>query len=289
VKYIAMDNGLKPVASNLSAAEVRKRVRECYRKGQDHLPLIDGLVPPAILNFIRRELLYKDWPSHEAEMLTLYGSQLDASTRAVLLLLEEAKVTFEFVSVDITGEGPENFEDSIPVNAQQSILLKLNPSGLLPFIQDGQGFTLSEVPAMLTYLCQTRGLEAWLPSDERAQAGVDHWLHWSHSTIRNATLQMVGPMLRSGKTNSVLTKSALDTLEGHLQAQGPFLAGAARPSIADLLILPEVDQLGIFKLVDLSAWPHVEGWQRSLRRAMPETYLNSVQVLEEAAKAHGKL
>merc|ERR1712129_440973 len=127
----------------------------------------------------------------------------------------------------------------------------------------------------------SRGLTSWLPAEPKVQAKVNFWLHWGHTSIRKATSEMLLPHLHSQKTNSVATKAALDFLNARLGETGPFLAGTTTPTIADLWILPEVDQLEIVNIVDLSEYPKVVEWKAALTKALPKSYETVVKNLKE--------
>lgn len=60
MKWMEMPHGMKPVEANMSSTEVRKRAAKSYKDGQDSLRLIDGIVPPAIFSYMRREQIYLD-------------------------------------------------------------------------------------------------------------------------------------------------------------------------------------------------------------------------------------
>jgi len=58
MKWMEMQKDMKFVEANLSSSEVRKRAVLDYRTN-DKLQLIDGVVPPAVYNFVKREGIYR--------------------------------------------------------------------------------------------------------------------------------------------------------------------------------------------------------------------------------------
>jgi glutathione S-transferase len=137
---------------------------------------------------------------------------------------------------------------------------KVNPFQKVPAIQDEDGFYLAESHAILKYLVRTRASmvqEHWYPSDPRKRAKIDELLDWHHSslswctkvTVWNAV--MVAKFMKQPQSVSIpvvefaldRVKKSLATLE-QLIGDGPFMIkGMEQPSIADLSIFVEIDNL----------------------------------------------
>lgn len=199
-------------------------------------------------------------------MLKLYGFPLSQPTRSVLLLLKESKTPFEFVLIDaLKGEHRKNaqFKADFPGNA------------LLPSINDG-GLKLGESGAILQYIAESRKLENWYPqADVAKRAHISSWMHWHHTNTRLSTKGLLhtrifpkvpdreGILARGIKTYTLGMKH----IDGALQSS-QYLAGGASLSIADLLILCEVDQLlpEAFNLFDYSPYPNVLRWLGDCRK-----------------------
>ena len=66
----------------------------------------------------------------------------------------------------------------------------------------------------------------------------------------------------------------------------PFLATYDHPTIADLLILPELDQLSAeaFNLIDLEPFPHVRKWMSDVASHLPDYENNFATVKDIASK-----
>lgn len=130
--------------------------------------------------------------------------------------------------------------------------LDLNPLGQVPFLREADGFGLPESSAILKYLADRHRVSVpdhWYPAELRARARVNAALDWYHGTVRrgaagvmwNALIaKNVGMQLSRETAKSMLgvLKGSLKTLETvWLKAQeGPFMMGADKPCIADLLV-----------------------------------------------------
>ena len=121
----------------------------------------------------RMPLFSKSACSRGLKSLTIYGFPLSQPTRSVLLLCKENSIPYTFKLVDaLKGENlkPE--------------FRKIHPAGLVPAIEDGEGFVLGESGAILQYLSEVHGLNSWYPSDFKQRAKVNFWLHWNHNKTR---------------------------------------------------------------------------------------------------------
>jgi nicotinate (nicotinamide) nucleotide adenylyltransferase len=59
MKWLEMSHGMKRVEANLSSTEVRTRAGLDYRLNSGKLELIDGIVPPAVYSFVKREGIFR--------------------------------------------------------------------------------------------------------------------------------------------------------------------------------------------------------------------------------------
>ena len=92
--------------------------------------------------------------------MKLYYFPLSEPSRSVLLLIKEAKIDCEVITVDLMKGEHKKPE-----------YLAVNPLGLVPTIIEDDGYVLCESGAVLTYLAESRSLTEWLPilktNDER--------------------------------------------------------------------------------------------------------------------------
>lgn len=200
--------------------------------------------------------------------LKLYGFPLSQPTRSVELMLKASKTPYQYVLCDaIKGE-----------NRKPAFLAEF-PCGLVPVIDDS-GFKLSESAAILCYVAENYGPAAFLGGNSQHRARVNEWLHWHHANTRfstkgvlhNIVLPKIFPKMALGaderlkaglKTYTAAVKHMNKTLE-----KSEFLAGDSQITVADLLLLSEVDQLTAFGIFDYTPFPHVTRWVRSCESAL---------------------
>lgn len=68
----------------------------------------------------------------------------------------------------------------------RAALQKLNPSGKVPVLEDGD-LVLWESHAIMLYLCNTTPGQRLYPTEPAARADVDRWLFWVSSCLEPAT------------------------------------------------------------------------------------------------------
>ena len=189
---------------------------------------------------------------HPTKPIKIYGFEVSQPCRSVYMLCDEADVPFEIDNVNLlTGA------QKLPA------YLAVNPSGQVPAIDD-DGFILAESGAILTYICNSRHLTQWYPNDVRIRARVDFWMHWHHGNTRISTQKIFGPAVfktAEHHEDREAFRRVMHLLEDHFSKHRFLVEGTEDPTIADLLILPEIDQLSwIPGLWDMSPYPHVHRW-----------------------------
>eukprot|EP00933_Yihiella_yeosuensis_P028576 TRINITY_DN22420_c0_g1_i1.p1 TRINITY_DN22420_c0_g1~~TRINITY_DN22420_c0_g1_i1.p1 ORF type:complete len:232 (-),score=51.12 TRINITY_DN22420_c0_g1_i1:451-1146(-) len=200
--------------------------------------------------------------------IKVYAFGVSQPSRSVLLLCAESGIDFEFKAVDISKGEQKKPE-----------FLAINPSGMVPAITDGD-LNLSEGSAILTYIAQSRGLTSFLPEDPKIQAKINFWLSWHQENSRLSTKALVRPKKFGGAKDPAgeeqFTK-AVAFIEKRLSEGGPFLAGTTKPTIADLMIIPELDQLTpeCFGLFDYTPYPKVLEYMDNVKKALPVSYASN--------------
>jgi len=208
--------------------------------------------------------------------MKLYYFPLSQPSRSVLLLIKEAKIDCEVITVDLMKGEHKKPE-----------YLAVNPLGLVPSIVDDDGFVLCESGAILTYLAESRSLTEWLPIDPKVRGRVNYWLHWNHSGTRLSTLKLLRPAFHGAAITEEDRKCFSSAIQ-HLDSQltpGKFVAGTTSPTIADLLLLPELDQLEVAGLFDYTPYGNVVAYMASLRLVLVsyEANIAPVRKVFEAA------
>jgi len=192
--------------------------------------------------------------------LKIYGFFVSQPTRSILMLAKAAGIEHEYVSINIMAG--EQRADSY---------LKINPNGLVPCIQEGD-FCLAEGAAILQYLAESRNLTSWYPTDPQARARVNYWLHWHHSNTRRSTTKFLHPALFKKPVDEAevqLFKNSLQLLDNQLE-KTTYLASDSAPTIADLMIIPELDQLqeDCFALFDYSPYKNIVRYLEDVKNSV---------------------
>jgi glutathione S-transferase len=216
--------------------------------------------------------------------LQVYGMAVSQPTRSVLFLCNEAKLDFKFNAVDarkLENRSPE--------------FLKMHPAGLLPVIND-DGFVLGESGAILSYLAESNALTDWYPFCIQTKAKINFWMHWHHDNTRKSALQLffpsvVYPMKTEADQIAMIKKGTKSInkaclfLNNHFATGGSkFLVGSKHPSIADILLLPELDQISKSgcDLFDFTPYPLVEKYMEDVKHSLNSYEANFKPVKEVA-------
>lgn len=213
--------------------------------------------------------------------LKIYGSEISQPTRSLFFLCQENKIDYELIQVD-----------PLKGDTRKQEFRKAFPTGQVPVIDDN-GFKLGESAAILTYLCEKHQLQNWFPLQNiQQQALVNFWMHWHHSNTRSGTMKvMVKAIFPPPKGVTVEEAIApglkefgksMKFIESSFASQPrKFLCGN-EPTIADLLILPEIDQHypEASGIVDFTPYPNVQQWVSELRQSLPSYAQNYAPVVE---------
>jgi glutathione S-transferase len=189
--------------------------------------------------------------------LVLYADMASQPCRAVIAFLKLAHIPFTLRLLSI--------------RRQEHKKLTQNLLGSLPYIEE-KGIGLSESHAIFAYLLLTRRCaDHWLPSDPKAHALCQQYLHWHHTNLRNLGFYLfwslaahqMGMKAPAGTAEEHLRKGreALSKLNSWLAAQ-PYIAGSEL-SIADLSAVCEIAQLQLVPDLlprTLAELPHVSRW-----------------------------
>ncbi|MDX9999550.1 MAG: glutathione S-transferase family protein [Phenylobacterium sp.] len=108
-----------------------------------------------------------------------------------------------------------------------------NPNGLVPTLEEPDGFTLWESNAIIRYLGGRHGAPHFWPDDVRVRADADRWMEWANSTLLPAVNPIFARLvLRHGgeadaefvAAQVARSKTAFAILSDRL-ADRPFVAG----------------------------------------------------------------
>ena len=218
--------------------------------------------------------------------LKVYGFPLSQPVRSVLLLCQAAGIKYDFVLVDaLKGQ---NLKPDFKA---------IHPAGLLPAIEEEGLGVLGECSAIMIYLAESRCLTDWYPTDPVIRARINFWMSWNHGNTRVCTSgilrnKMFPPRTGGGEelvaTGHKTLKASLAYMEIQLQ-RTKYLVAGEKPTIADLVILTELDQHSpeAFNFVDLTPYPAVVRWMGDVAASVPtyQTVFEPVRVMAAAAAA----
>ena len=181
--------------------------------------------------------------------LIVCGFPVSQPSRSVYMLCLSAGIPFESVTINIMAGEHKSPE-----------FLAINSAGLVPAIKEGE-LTLGEGAAILQYISESRGLANWYPMNPVARAKINYWLHWNHTATRMSTTSIFARRLWGDRQviSADIEKfmKHVAFLDQHLSTN-KFLGGFETPTIADLMIVPEIDQVTFVPgLVDYSQYPNI--------------------------------
>ncbi|MET0181942.1 MAG: glutathione S-transferase family protein [Caulobacterales bacterium] len=120
-------------------------------------------------------------------MLKVWARRSSSSAQKVYWLLGELQIPHEQIDAG----------RSFGVVGTPEYLAK-NPNGLVPTIEEEDGWALWESHAIIRYLAAKAGSEQFYPSDLRARAEIDRWIDWTSSTAIPAINPIFGRLVMQG-------------------------------------------------------------------------------------------
>ncbi|RLN89546.1 hypothetical protein BBJ28_00018058 [Nothophytophthora sp. Chile5] len=152
--------------------------------------------------------------------------------------------------------------------------LKMNPNGLVPVLQDGD-FIMFEGNAIMTYLADKNGWKDVYPTELKARAKVNEYLHWHHTHARLGTPQVLVPLIMEGagkaspaqlemvQNTEVTIAKSVDIMEKLFVK--PYIAQSTQPTVADYACYCEMDQLEIMDVFDFTKYPKTSNWMKRMK------------------------
>ncbi|HRI67058.1 MAG TPA: glutathione S-transferase N-terminal domain-containing protein [Polyangium sp.] len=190
--------------------------------------------------------------------MKVYGHPASTCTRKVLCLLAEKGASAEFVMVDIMKGAQKGAEH-----------LARHPFGVVPVLEDDDGFVLFESRAILRYLDAKLEGPSLSPKSLQDRARMEQWISVEHSYFSPPAMKAIlevffAPMKGTTPDGDVIAKGkadaakALDVLERELVGK-EFLAGDF--SLADITYAPYLQYLFDTQAGDIIAErPNVSAW-----------------------------
>eukprot|EP00127_Corallochytrium_limacisporum_P003791 Clim_evm5s153 gene=Clim_evmTU5s153 len=216
----------------------------------------------------------------------IHGNWVSQPTRSVLWLCLIGNIDFEMIKLD-PAKG----------DTRKPEFRALNPKANVPYLEDGD-VKLQEGAGIMTYLCDSRGLDDWYPKDPSTRARVDEYLHWHHSNTRFASSGIFRPKVfaaigaPAGKkeVNEAFEKGfwrSAKHLEGILK-ENKWVAKTTKPSIADLFAYCEYDQLEALGFWPADQYPSVTAWMKRMEK-LPFYAESHQTVMKMAGNMKGRL
>jgi glutathione S-transferase len=158
--------------------------------------------------------------------LKIFGVPMSQAVRTVLWMMLYKKLSFELI-ITAPGSPKEN-------GTRHPSYLEKYPNGTIPGIEDSEtGYLLSESIAIMCYLCNKHKWDDLYPQDPELRGKIDHYLHYHHRSVKEASVGYFAPILRPdlGLSKDVINmsqrsfKNALKALDSQWLAKNNFIAG----------------------------------------------------------------
>jgi len=194
--------------------------------------------------------------------LKIFGVPMSQAVRTVLWVMLYKKLAFELI-ITVPGSPAEN-------GTRHPNYLEKYPNATIPGLEDpDSGYLLSESIAIMCYLCNKHKWNDLYPEDPESRGKVDHYLHYHHRSVKEASVGYFAPILRPdlGLSEDVINMSqksfnnALKALDSLWLKNNKYIAGE-NISIADFSAYVEIAQLNkqFTNLFDYSSFENLSRW-----------------------------
>jgi glutathione S-transferase len=155
-------------------------------------------------------------------MIKIWGRNTSANVQKVMWAVAEIGLPHE--RIDIGGPFGQNREPAY---------LAKNPNGLVPTLEEEDGFLLWESNSIVRYLAARHGAGALEPADPKARARASAWMDWQLSVLAPAIFPAFWGLVRTPpekrdhaaiEDSKKKTTAAIEIVDGQL-GKTPFLAG----------------------------------------------------------------
>ena len=165
-------------------------------------------------------------------MLRILGRLSSVNVQKVVWCADELGIPYQRVDVGGKFGGNDSAE-----------YLAKNPNGLVPTIEEDDGFVLYESNAIVRYLAAKHAPGALWPADLRGRADVDRWMEWQSTAYTPAMWAAFWQLIRTPaekqdaaaiEASRAKSEKLSGILDAHLATRS-FLAGE-RFSPADIVV-----------------------------------------------------
>jgi glutathione S-transferase len=157
-------------------------------------------------------------------VIKIWGRNTSVNVQKVMWTLGELGLAHE--RIDVGGPFGKNNEPAY---------LAMNPNGLVPTLEEDDGFVLWESNTIVRYLAAKYGPAKLEPADLRLRARANSWMDWQLSVAAPAIFGMFWGLIRTPpekrdhaaiEASRVKTTAAMKILDAELN-KSAFLAGDA--------------------------------------------------------------
>ena len=157
-------------------------------------------------------------------MLRIWGRNNSVNVQKAMWAVGELKLPHE--RIDVGGAFGKNKEPPY---------LAMNPNGLVPTLQEDDGFILWESNAVVRYLAAKHGAGTLEPADDKARALANQWMDWQLTVAAPAIFAAFWGLIRTApekrdhaaiKDSQDRTTAAMTMVDAQL-AKTAYMAGGA--------------------------------------------------------------
>jgi glutathione S-transferase len=157
-------------------------------------------------------------------MLKIWGRNTSSNVQKAMFAVGELGLPHE--RIDVGGAYGKNNEPAY---------LEMNPNGLVPTLEEDDGFLLWESNSIVRYLASKHGAGALEPADPHTRARAHQWMDWQLSVYGPAITPVFWGLIRTPaeqrdhkaiETGKVRTTAAVKILDAHF-AKNAYAAGDA--------------------------------------------------------------
>jgi glutathione S-transferase len=123
-------------------------------------------------------------------MLKIWGRNTSSNVQKAMFAVGELKLAFE--RIDVGGAFGKNKEPPY---------LAMNPNGLVPTLEEEDGFLLWESNSIIRYLAAKHGAGSLEPADLRTRARANQWMDWQLSVLGPAITPVFWGLIRTAPEN----------------------------------------------------------------------------------------
>jgi glutathione S-transferase len=192
-------------------------------------------------------------------MLKIWGRDTSSNVQKAMFAIGELGLAYE--RVDVGGSFGKN---------REAPYLAMNPNGLVPTLEEDDGFLLWESNSIIRYLAGKFGAGKLEPADPKTRAKASQWMDWQLSVMGPAITPVFWGMIRTPPAErdhkaidegKVKTTAAVKMLDEQF-AKTPYAAGDAF-SMGDIPIA--IMSYRYRELVpERPAFPNFERWYAAI-------------------------